>query len=185
MVALRPIRPIALNWTPSWSYIHSAVEVHTPTHCRINIEHLGPACLYRYFFLGRCLSGFTGDACETEVSQTSDDLLRIVVPVAIVSGLLFILLIGYCCWMCIRSARRKKWNLEKQDETMSSSYVLTLSITLTMALYKIKNGVRVMVFNATFNNISVISWRSVLLVEETGVPGENHRPIPNQTNFIT
>jgi hypothetical protein len=34
-----------------------------------------------------------------------------------------------------------------------------------------------MVFNATFNNISVISWRSVLLVEETGVPGENHRPL--------
>ena len=27
-----------------------------------------------------------------------------------------------------------------------------------------------MVFNATFNNISVISWRSVLLVEETGGP---------------
>jgi hypothetical protein len=26
-----------------------------------------------------------------------------------------------------------------------------------------------MLFNATFNNISVISWRSVLLVEETGV----------------
>jgi hypothetical protein len=26
---------------------------------------------------------------------------------------------------------------------------------------------RVMVFNDTFNNISVISWRSVLLVEET------------------
>jgi hypothetical protein len=25
----------------------------------------------------------------------------------------------------------------------------------------------VMMFNATFNNISVISWRSVLLVEET------------------
>jgi hypothetical protein len=37
--------------------------------------------------------------------------------------------------------------------------------------------VRVMVFNATFHNISVISWRSVLLVEETGVPGENHRPV--------
>jgi hypothetical protein len=30
-----------------------------------------------------------------------------------------------------------------------------------------------LIFNATFNNISVISWRSVLLVEETGVPGEN------------
>jgi hypothetical protein len=34
-----------------------------------------------------------------------------------------------------------------------------------------------MVFNATFNNISVISWRSVLLVEETGGSGENHRPV--------
>jgi hypothetical protein len=30
-----------------------------------------------------------------------------------------------------------------------------------------------MVLKATFNNISVISWRSVVLVEETGVPGEN------------
>jgi len=28
-----------------------------------------------------------------------------------------------------------------------------------------------MVFNATFNNISIISWWSVLLVEETGIPG--------------
>ena len=36
--------------------------------------------------------------------------------------------------------------------------------------------VRVVVFNATFNNISVILWRSVLLVEKTRVPGENHRP---------
>jgi hypothetical protein len=33
-----------------------------------------------------------------------------------------------------------------------------------------------MVFNTTFNNISVISWWSFLLVEETGVPGENNRP---------
>jgi hypothetical protein len=31
-----------------------------------------------------------------------------------------------------------------------------------------------MVFNATFNNISVISWMSVLLVEETRVPKEYH-----------
>jgi len=32
------------------------------------------------------------------------------------------------------------------------------------------------VFNAIFNNISVISWLSVLLVGETVVPGENNRP---------
>jgi hypothetical protein len=30
-----------------------------------------------------------------------------------------------------------------------------------------------MVFNATFNNISVITWWSVLLLKETGVPREN------------
>ena len=36
-----------------------------------------------------------------------------------------------------------------------------------------KQGVSVMVFNTFFNNISVISWQSVLLVKETGMPGEN------------
>jgi len=30
-----------------------------------------------------------------------------------------------------------------------------------------------MVLSATFNNMSVKSWRSILFVEETG---ENHRP---------
>ena len=32
-----------------------------------------------------------------------------------------------------------------------------------------------MVFNATFNNVSAIAWRSVLLVEETWVPTENNQ----------
>jgi hypothetical protein len=36
--------------------------------------------------------------------------------------------------------------------------------------------VEFVVFNATFNNIPVIKRRSVLLLEETGVLGENHRP---------
>jgi hypothetical protein len=44
-------------------------------------------------------------------------------------------------------------------------------------------GVRVMEFNATFNNITVISWRSVLLVEETGGKKPTCRKSP--TNFIT
>ena len=34
---------------------------------------------------------------------------------------------------------------------------------------------RLMVFNATFNNISAISRWSVLLVEETGVSVENNK----------
>ena len=36
---------------------------------------------------------------------------------------------------------------------------------------------RDMAFNTTFNNISAIAQRSVLLLEENGVPGENHRPV--------
>jgi hypothetical protein len=43
----------------------------------------------------------------------------------------------------------------------------------------VSSRVRVVVFNATLNNISVISWQSVLLVVETGVPAENHRPATN------
>jgi hypothetical protein len=38
----------------------------------------------------------------------------------------------------------------------------------------IKKKQEPMVFNATSNNISVISLQSVLLVEETGRPRENH-----------
>jgi hypothetical protein len=41
-----------------------------------------------------------------------------------------------------------------------------------------------MVFNATLNNIPVISWQSVSLVEETGVRRENQRPAA-VTDFIS
>jgi len=42
-----------------------------------------------------------------------------------------------------------------------------------------------MLFNATFNNISVISWRSVFLVGETGVPGENHRHVASHWQTLS
>ena len=41
-----------------------------------------------------------------------------------------------------------------------------------------------MVFNGTFNNISVISWWSVLLVEETAVTEEN-RPVASQRQTLS
>ena len=54
----------------------------------------------------------------------------------------------------------------------SFGYALILTIITNL------NGlVWFMVFNATFNNISVISWWSVLLVEETEVSGENQRQV--------
>ena len=39
-------------------------------------------------------------------------------------------------------------------------------------------------FNAAFNNSAVISWRSVLLVEETGVLWENHWPVVNHWQTV-
>jgi len=42
-----------------------------------------------------------------------------------------------------------------------------------------------MVINATFNNISVISWWSVILVEETRVPGGNHWPVASHWHTLS
>jgi hypothetical protein len=42
-----------------------------------------------------------------------------------------------------------------------------------------------MVFNTTFNSVSAISWWSVLLVEETGVPVENHHPAANHWQTLS
>ena len=41
------------------------------------------------------------------------------------------------------------------------------------------------VFNATFNNISVTSCRSVLLVEETGIAGKIHRPVASRGQTLS
>ena len=46
-------------------------------------------------------------------------------------------------------------------------------------------GLWFMVFNSTFNNILVISWRSVLLVKETGVPEINHRPVASHWQALS
>jgi len=45
--------------------------------------------------------------------------------------------------------------------------------------------VSIMVLNVTSNNISAIWWRSVLLVGETGVPGENYRPVASHWQTLS
>ena len=57
------------------------------------------------------------------------------------------------------------------------THILHHAPVKTTKILQVWFGFRFMVFNATFNNISAISWRSVLFVEETGEPGENHRPV--------
>jgi len=49
----------------------------------------------------------------------------------------------------------------------------------------LSGGGRTMVFIATFNNISVISWWSVLWVEEIGVHGENLRSVASNWQTLS
>jgi hypothetical protein len=66
-------------------------------------------------------------------------------------------------------------NINKTKNNLSSQLIEHKIMTYDIG--NLNPGlVRVMVFIATFNNISVISWQSVSLVEESGVPGENHQP---------
>ena len=69
------------------------------------------------------------------------------------------------CIVCVR----KKCTLDQS--------CLKFLFLITKKKPTLKWRVRFIVFNVTFNNMAVISWRSILLVEETGVPGENHRPV--------
>jgi len=43
----------------------------------------------------------------------------------------------------------------------------------------------VMVLSANIYNISALSWRSDLLVVETGVPRENHRPVASHWQTLS
>ena len=51
---------------------------------------------------------------------------------------------------------------------------LSWLIDVTVSAGQVGLGFKFMVLYATFNNISVILWGSVLLVVKTGIPGENH-----------
>jgi hypothetical protein len=70
------------------------------------------------------------------------------------------------------------WFIFLKQEMCSSDLHYKLLLELNYQQHYTKLGlVGFLVFNATFNNISVISWWSVLLAEKTGVSGENHRPV--------
>ena len=56
---------------------------------------------------------------------------------------------------------------------------------LENVVFYVRREVGLLSFNANFNNISVISWRSVLLAGEIGVPGEKHRPVASNWLDLT
>ena len=60
--------------------------------------------------------------------------------------------------------------------------IISILVYLCFCLFVYLGYERIMMFNATFNNISAISWRSVLLVEETG---ENHSPAASYRHTLS
>ena len=66
----------------------------------------------------------------------------------------------------------KRFHCDRNDDITTLFFLILHLLCLFVCLF-----VCLMVFNATFNNVSVISWGQFLLVEETGGPEENHRPV--------
>ena len=84
-----------------------------------------------------------------------------------------------------KSVWKLKWQQELKSYILNDSFVFDTALeskmdswspVLDFVIYFLLRNYRVMlmVLNATFNNISAISWHSILLVEETWVSRENH-----------
>ena len=79
--------------------------------------------------------------------------------------------------------RIKRWSVLRLHRHFWKSWktrLLQVQMYLVIGIEKWNDGQpvhrRFGGLNATFNNISVMSWRSALLVDETGVARENHQP---------
>jgi hypothetical protein len=98
--------------------------------------------------------------------------------------------LGHCCWTvdCVPTA----WSLLLNCWLCTDSLVIVVELltvyrqlghcfdndeaNLTISWLFLISLIWFIVLNTTFSNISAISWRPVLVVEEAGVFRENHRP---------
>jgi hypothetical protein len=78
-----------------------------------------------------------------------------------------------------------RWGFSKEPLVSLRFIIVSILSVIVLIANSNKKIVRVIVFNATFNNISAISWWSVLLVAETGVPGVNHRNVANHWQTVS
>ena len=117
------------------------------------------------------------------ISATSWDIIHTAYLIECsrrVSGITFIMHAHSKKWKSVGS----KWTEESKRQVTFDEILILEKYCCSAILLKRHSSVtnityrgsdRVRVFKATFNNISVISWRSVLLVEETGIPGVSYR----------
>jgi hypothetical protein len=103
-----------------------------------------------------------------------------------------LLLVGFIFTIIRNSLRKLLYEPRDLDQCLDEEFPGWHSEYLkTKVLFTSKNGTNGLVkvcrrvFNAIFNNISVICWWAVLLVEETEVPGEKQRPVVNHWQTLS
>jgi hypothetical protein len=95
-----------------------------------------------------------------------------------------------------KSVWKLKWQQELKSYILNDSFVFDTALeskmdswspVLDLVIYFLLRNYRVilMVVNATFNNISALSWHSVLWVEETWVSRENHLPVASKWHTLS
>ena len=65
------------------------------------------------------------------------------------------------------------------------SFIKDIFVLFLLQNFKSNTPLASVIMNPTFNKTSGISWRSVLLVEETGIPGEKHRPVASRLQTLS
>ena len=95
-----------------------------------------------------------------------------------------------CMMFYVPSKKEMKSNYLSFCENLTKAYMNWL-IWLYQPRYSwiiqslLVYGLGLWCFITFFNNISVISWQSVLLVEENGIPEENHRPVASHWQTLS
>ena len=72
--------------------------------------------------------------------------------------------------MCLKFSCKYNKPLINHSSALKVKFHSTLKNTNDYQIVSLWVIIMIMVFSATFSNISAISWQSVLLVEETGIP---------------
>ena len=94
-------------------------------------------------------------------------------------------------FICINKKTKKQKKQKNKNKNKNVPWEVSVIIYNIAFIYNIQYTeqweykVWLIVFNTTFNHISVISGQSVLLVEETRVPGENHRPVASNWQTLS
>ena len=105
-----------------------------------------------------------GKYFEHQTIQHLNDLLLLIFIIPSISITYFSSAIKFCILLS-----KKYWNHQNTENRF-------WQLPRYNVVYLVDDLICFIVLNVTFSNISVISWRPVLMVEEARILGKNHRP---------